>query len=188
MDSAIDIDVFKRRLSETVAWCFKRINPEEPAHCLRSIDLRPPGVLMCPRFNIEIHEIVQAVVDERAHWIHTWHKNFDKFPAGLAGGRLLICSSATESIPDGGVTELSKGFYDEDDMPPWDTWLCYLENDVHSHLGHIYQRQYLVSWVPPQFIELANIGVEGHFLDCMHWATQADTPFTRKLKTAGLLG
>jgi hypothetical protein len=65
----------------------------------------------------------------------------------LAGGRLLFCTSATESIPYGHVSAASQGFYDEDDLPPWDTWLYYFEPDKEI-IGSGYQPEYLLSWVP----------------------------------------
>ena len=105
----------------------------------------------------------------------------------LAGGRLLFCTSATESIPDGHVSAASQGFYDEDDLPPWDTWLYYIEPDKEIE-GLAYQPEYLVSWVPRAWIDLAQIGVKEHFLDCMRWGEQTDIAFTRQLRYAGLLG
>lgn len=186
MESTIELAIFKKRLSETIAWCNEHIVPEDPVGSLRTKGLRPPGLKLCHRFNIDLHDVVQAIADERASSLQYWLKTHS-LPAGLANGHLLICTSAQESIPDGAVTELSKGFYDDDDMPPWDTWLCYLYDDEILSNGKIYRCEYLVSWVPPEFIDLANIGVEKHFLDCMTWATDADTPFTRQLKAAGLL-
>jgi len=183
MESTIELDVFKKRLNETVAWCNKHIVPDDPARSLRSLDLRPPTLRLCPRLNIDLHDVVQAIADERAHWVTVWNLK----SSGVTNGRLLICTSATESIPDGAVTEESKGFYDDDDMPPWDTWLCYLYNEEILSNRKLYRREYLVSWVPPEFIDLANIGVEMHFLGCMTWAKEEDTPFTRQLTTADLL-
>nr|AUN36936.1 hypothetical protein [uncultured bacterium] len=75
-------------------------------------------------------------------------------------------------------------------MPPWDTWLYYIksEKEVFPSVGKEYQPEYLVSWVPAAWLGLAKIGVEGHFLDCMHWAEQIEIGFTRQLRAAGLSG
>jgi hypothetical protein len=186
MESTISIECFKKRLAETIVWCSERTNPDDPAYSLRSNDLRPPGLRLCHNLKTELSEVVEPIVDQRAFWINNWRKNNLDLLVGMAG-RLLICTSATESIPDGAVTELSKGFYDEDDMPPWDTWLCYLEEGSAGEGSPSYRTQYLLSWVPAQFVELANIGVETHFMGCMRWALQESTVFTRQLESAGLL-
>jgi hypothetical protein len=44
-----------------------------------------------------------------------------------------------------------------DNIPPWDTWICFLE-------------QYLVSWVPPQLRDLANDGIDANPEQCILWS------------------
>jgi hypothetical protein len=178
MQERIGLYIFKKRLAETIAWRSDRAVASNPAHGLRSSALRPPGLRMVARFRSEMHDVVQAVVDERAFWIHSRHKNLDLLSSGLANGRLLLCTSAADSTPDDQVMAASEGFYDDNHLPPWDTWLCYLGDK---------KRQYAVSWVPPQLLRLADIGVEEHSLKHMRWAEQEDTHFTRQLKTENLL-
>jgi len=180
MDATIDISIFQKRLAQTIAWCSSRVVVTEPATCLRSLDLRPPGTWIASRLNYKWDEIVTAIAEERERRLH--------YPGalsiGLAKGRLLICSSITEAIPDGGPTEESLGFIDDDELPPWDTWLCYLEDDTPDSQ---YRHSYLVSWVPPEFIDLTQAASEVHFLDCLRWADTENTTFTRQLRAAGLL-
>lgn len=189
MNTTIKIDIFKKRLAETIAWCSKRVK-DEPTDKLRSSELRPPGWRLNHRLNLQLCDVVEAIVAERAYCVQNWadfreHKTAE----GLAGGRLLFCTSATMSIPDGYVTQASNGFYDEDDMPPWDTWLCYWGTERHYAAGNDkrYQIEYLVSWVPASLIELANVGVEKHFMDCMSWAAKENEPFSHQLRFADLM-
>ncbi len=55
---------------------------------------------------------------------------------------------------------LTKGFFDVNNVPPWDTWVCYLD-------------RYLVSWVPPVLEELASAGIRVNPEECIQWATPA---------------
>ena len=119
IDSAIDTDVFRQRLVETLAWCDKHSVPDDPAHSLRSGILRPRGLELVSWLKVELPQAVQALADERARLLSV-NGSPESPPGSLANGRLLICTSATESLPDGYVTEESRGFYDDDDMPPWD--------------------------------------------------------------------
>ena len=183
----INIEDFRIRLAEAILWCSGHLSPSDPALSLRSAILRPPGLRVCDSLRIGLQEIVNAVAGQRATLISNQDRNRMKPACDLAGGRLLICTSATESIPDGHVSAASRGFYDEDDLPPWDTWLYYIQPDKEI-IVRSYQPEYLVSWVPKTWIELATIGVKEHFLDCMRWAEQTDIAFTRQLRDAGLLG
>jgi hypothetical protein len=192
---SIDIEGFRIRLAETIAWCTQgNFNPDfvvhRPALSLRSLILRPPGLRISSRLGVELQRIVNAVAEERAYLVQAWSHKAVKPARDLAGGRLLLCTSATESIPDGYVSSASEGFYDDDDLPPWDTWLYYLESgkEAPTTLRPGYQPEYLLSWVPAVCVGLAKVGVEEHFLDCMRWATQVDIPLTRRLSEAGLLG
>ena len=71
----------------------------------------------------------------------------------LAGGRLLLFVPA-ETLDDGAARYSSKGFFDVHNSPPWDTWIGFID-------------QHVVSWVPPQLIELANAGVEVNPEQCI---------------------
>jgi hypothetical protein len=47
---------------------------------------------------------------------------------------------------------------------------------------------FLVAWVPPAFIELANGGIEVNPEECIVWLDTLDNPFTRALKRLNLIG
>jgi len=63
-----------------------------------------------------------------------------------------------ENLFDGAAKYSSKGFFDFNNVPPWDMWIRYLDN-------------YLVSWVPPVLDELASAGIEVNPEQCIQWAT-----------------
>ena len=185
MNSTIDIDIFKKRLAQTIAWCSSRVVAEEPVTCLRSFDLRPPGTWVASLLNLQWDTIVDAIALERERRLHYP----GKLPVGLSDGRLLIASGITEGVGDGASEAESLGFVAEDDLPAWDTWLCYLREDSlnQSFPDHLSRYEYLASWVPPEFLELAQGAIEVQCVGCLSWAKNVDTAFTRQLKTAGLL-
>jgi hypothetical protein len=182
----IDIEDLRIRLAEAILWCTGHLSPDDPATSLRSSILRPPRLTAPDSVKIGSEEIVNTVARRRANLVSNQDRIRVNPARDLAGGRLLFCTSATESIPDGYVSTASEGFYDEDDLPPWDTWLYYIVPDMEI-VGGAYAPECLVSWVPAAWIDLAMIGVKEHFLDCMQWAEQIDIPLTRQLRSGGLL-
>ena len=109
---------------------------------------------------------------------------------GLGGGR-LICTDPYP--PWGGAAEsASHEFFDEEDLPPWDTWIAYLperniaqpaslEDAANVHF-------YLVSWVPPEFVDLVQAGIEASSFGSIQWATDLDIEDLRALKARGSFG
>jgi hypothetical protein len=73
----------------------------------------------------------------------------------FADGKLLLFAPE-ETLSDGAATYASKGFFDVDNIPPWDTWVCYFE-------------RYVVSWVPPRLVALANAGIDANPEQCISW-------------------
>lgn len=153
----------------------------------------------------ERQKIVDTLADERAKLLRSTGNYPDGLVEDLEGGRLLICFGPTESVWDGASEVESRGFFDEYDIPPWDSWLCWTretpeESQVRrqefSRLRTTFlpdraldwERSYLISWVPPQLIEVATSGIEVNPVDCIHFAHVEDTIFTRQLCEAGWLG
>ena len=122
---------------------------------LRSFPLQPMRFL--PRQSVEEHrEIVNAVVMRRAAILQSEARVPINPGSELKAGRLLLFAPS-ETLSDGAARYASKGFFDDDNVPAWDTWIAYLEN-------------YVVSWVPPQLIELVNDGVDANPERCILWA------------------
>ena len=58
---------------------------------------------------------------------------------------------------DGAAKYSSNGFFDVNNVPPWDIWVAFSE-------------QTLVSWVPPMLLELAQKGIDANPEGCIRWA------------------
>jgi hypothetical protein len=69
-------------------------------------------------------------------------------------GRLLLFVPS-ETLMDGGAKYTSNGFFDVNNVPPWDTWVS---------------DRTLVSWVPPVLVETAQRGIDVNPEACIVWS------------------
>ena len=122
---------------------------------LRSQDLQPESFFQgrCPE---KRSEIVARVVALRAEKLQSEKRSPTQPTSDLAGGKLLLFAPE-DSVLDGAAQYASKGFFDVDNVPPWDTWICFVE-------------KYVVCWVPPQLLELADSGVNADPVQSLLWA------------------
>jgi hypothetical protein len=115
----------------------------------------------------------------------------DVVPASdLQGGRLLAYFP-DDTLSDGVAGEESNGFFDEANIPPYDTWV-WMVQDVRTitrknGTTEEMPANFLVAWVPPAFIELANKGILANPEECIAWLDQLDNPFTRTLRRSNLI-
>ena len=97
----------------------------------------------------------------------------------LATGRLLVWERDT-TVDDGVGQAETKGYLDESDMPPWDTWVAYV--DPHPEAG------YLVSWVPEPFVAAVGRAVEVNAYEALYWLRDSKLLLAQVLGSEGLLG
>jgi len=99
--------------------------------------------------------IVEDLVRRRADRLRDEGRYPQTILSGLANGRLLEYVP-DENLFDGAARYASKGFFDVNNVPAWDTWVYFFQ-------GH------LISWVPPQLVELVNDGVDANPERCIFW-------------------
>jgi hypothetical protein len=124
---------------------------------LRSSELRSCAALLFqPGENRT--ELVEALAEKRASLL----RDMNAFPAAvssdLAGGRLLVYEPDS-NVEDGASEYMSKGYFDERDAPPWDTWVCYFDCQ-------------LISWVPPCLLDLVRAGIGTNPVDCSRFVEE----------------
>lgn len=79
-------------------------------------------------------------------------------PEFVKSGRLLLYFPS-ENLACGAAHESSGGFYDFDNVPPWDLWVGFADRA-------------LVSWVPPRLIVAAQMGIDVNPENCIQWMQQ----------------
>jgi hypothetical protein len=72
------------------------------------------------------------------------------------GGRLLLYTPS-ENLACGAAEASSNGFFDVNNVPPWDIWVEFSEGT-------------LVSWVPPALTDVAQMGIYVNPEACIRWA------------------
>jgi hypothetical protein len=101
--------------------------------------------------------LVEKLAEKRASFLRDLNASPTE-PSDLAGGRLLIYELEF-SVHDGASEYMSKGYFDEQDAPPWDTWICYAGPQ-------------LISWVPPSLLGLVQAGISANPVDCIRFAEE----------------
>ena len=117
---------------------------------LRDTAVRPSASLAEARTEQAREEIVRSVVVTRSDLLDGQGLFYD---ANV--GRLLVYAP-DENLADGAAQHTSQGFFDGDNVPPWDTWVTF------SH-------GILVSWVPPKFVGIAQSGIDVNPEYCIWW-------------------
>jgi hypothetical protein len=191
-----DLSELRIRLAETIAWSSARSFPGVGR--LRTAELRPS--LLGPLQSDTMGEwgdadirrsVVETVADERARLLHAAGGYPQKAYGDLAGGRLLLYAP-DDNLFDGAAEFSSQGFFDVNNAPPWDTWVCYVrDSEQERQIWAGYERyeafSVLVSWVPPSLLKPAHEGIWANPEQCIAWADTVDCTFTRSLVAAGLL-
>lgn len=99
-------------------------------------------------------EAVAGVVAKRSQLVSLTSP--PEHDAAKAGGRLLLYVPS-ENLADGAAQYSSNGFFDVNNVPPWDIWVAFSERT-------------LVSWVPTALVELAQKGIDVNPEGCIRWA------------------
>jgi len=91
-----------------------------------------------------------------------------------------------ENLFDGVAEQVSKGFFDVNNIPPYDTWVWMVRNvrtfEYADGAKGETEANYLVAWVPPEFIPLARAGVDANPEGCILWLDTLDDEFVRSLR------
>ena len=97
---------------------------------------------------------VTEVVAQRSQWTSKMSSGGDALNA--AGGRLLLYDPK-DNLACGAAEFSSNRFFAVNNVPPWDIWVDFSEGT-------------LVSWVPPAFVDLAQMGIDVNPEQCIRWA------------------
>jgi hypothetical protein len=163
-DISGSLQPFQERLAETVSWAARRApDGSTLGEALRSSLLAPPAATPWP-------ETLRSVAEKRLVQLgRSWRRTLDP----LGGGRLMVYFP-TPPHSRGAARNISDGFFDERDAPPWDTWVAYIEET---------SRSYLVAWVPPFAFAQASAGI-GAAGRSLAWLDKSGVVLGEKVRTA----
>lgn len=159
------------RLREAAAWCSTRLEKGPPHEVLRTKDFQP-GVLDRSRF-----ETLASICLERQRQLSSTVSGTTDLPQGRL---LLFYPDAT--LSDGAADAETNGYFDEDNIPPWDTWVAYFE-ESRSDVSF---GAYILCWVPRALVELVDGGIEVNPEECIQWLTASKTELSVILSKSGI--
>lgn len=183
LDHPHDQKRFIERLTETVAWCTTAGSLSQPDTSLRTC--RPD----CQDLASQFHQVF-AVAHRR--WNRLWSIGRRDLTAvsDLCGGR-LVAYFPDDNLSCGTAQHQSRGFFDVKNIPPYDTWVWMVGNtrtyDRTDGSKGEHDANYLVAWVPPDFIQLASDGIAVNPEECIMWLDTLDDEFVRSLRRLNLL-
>jgi hypothetical protein len=150
-------------IARTIRWAAPRTNIRDPQRCLRS-ELARPRTLEKDYFAA----VAMACLPRRVDVVTPAARD-------LAGGRLLIyfpdldlCCGAAEAE--------SQGFFDVWNCPPRDTWVACIQETSGPD-------PYLLAWVPPALIPLADRGIQVNPEQCILWLDDSDVELRAAMRT-----
>jgi hypothetical protein len=98
---------------------------------------------------------MSAIIETRSTLIRDTHIGNADLALAQSKGKLLLYEPL-ETVTDGAAAAASRGFFDIEDAPPWDTWF-------------LYSRGTIFSWVPESLAQNAQAGIDANPVDCIHW-------------------
>jgi hypothetical protein len=122
------LTTFRQSLAEAIAWCTAHATLADPEWSLRTSAL-DPGPLSFDLSLIERQAYMATVVQARSHLLRDAGLHSLMPATDLAGGRLLLFD-LDGSASDGAAANDSRGFFDDDNVPPWDCWVLYVADPL----------------------------------------------------------
>jgi hypothetical protein len=178
-----DQRMFIKHLTEAVSWCRDTGLPSQPRTSLRTCKVALDDLTS------QSHQVFRVCLERSRRLWASGKQNLSPV-ADLCGGRLLAYFP-DDNLFDGAAEAESQGFFDVNNIPPYDTWVWMVRNVRSSAYadgacGEM-DANYLVAWVPPDLIQLANAGVAVNPEACILWLDTLDDEFVRSLRRLGFI-
>src|SRR5262249_10082923 len=147
---------FIEQLTQAIAWCREAGSLLQPRTSLRTCKCEPN--------DLESQSLqVFSVSLERSRRLRASGQHHLPPVTDRCGGR-LSAYFPDDNLFDGVAEPESRGFFDVCNIPPYDTWVWMVRNMrafayADGARGEM-EGNYLVAWVPPDFIQLASSGID----------------------------
>jgi len=101
------------------------------------------------KYLFKFGQVVNKVIDDKKNRL----KHSDTL---LTLDGQWLCFDPSSTMYDEVAEELSSGFFDSDDVPPPEFWVCF-DNEL------------LISFIPSKFLVVANLGVDSCISGSLNW-------------------
>jgi hypothetical protein len=166
MGTVVSPELFRSRLNEAMRWYSLAGSLKQP-NAFWSSELKPIRALGDLNYR-QRADLVGEVCDKRARVLRQLGTN--ERGASWGGQGTLLLYDPDQNLFDGAAQEITRGYFDVDNVPPWDTWVAYV---VERPRKRAYD-SYLVSWIPKQHLELVAKGLWANPEQCLSWADDID--------------
>lgn len=158
---------------ETITWC--KLTPDgPPATRFRSPELKPGGTVEPAIYS---SSLVQSICQHRSALLK---KRKAPVVHNFGGDGRFLLFFPGRSLFDGAAEFSSNGYFNSENEPPWDTWVFFGEASP-SPQSEDY-RFYLLSWVPEDYLSIAQSGVEVNPEACLEWLDESVHVDSAKLR------
>ena len=145
----------KNELREAQAWCAAKADLARPKDCFRDERLRPQ--MLPPSRRDAVDDV------RRNRRLYSDRQVPGNLETVIAGGRLIAYSPDCHLAC--GMSEVeTKGYFDVNNTPPWDTWVALLHAPNAKHW-----ESSLIAWVPSVFVPLVQAGINVIPEQCVLW-------------------
>ena len=138
MQDVFDLNEFKLRLSETIAWCAPRVNPHDIKNTLWSLlpdIIHDAGYINYMRFCAPVCQMRTVLIEEFHNPYGRQTVSMPTLSPGLQAGRLLVYFAQYDTA-DGTAAAQTKYFSDVGDaLPAWDTWVYFGGEVLNNESG-----------------------------------------------------
>ena len=145
------------RVHQAAAWCEAQAKTDDPHGSLRQLGGPGDGGVTA--------DSVRKLCAEREDRLGVAQPVTSSLP-----GQLLVLEM-DEQLADGASEVATGGYFDVDNVPPWDSWIALFEN-----VGEGDRSRALLSYVPRSLLDLAARGVWSNPERCLLWLHELDPP------------
>jgi hypothetical protein len=158
-------------ISETAIWCDSVADKTSPHKSLRSLPMQAMAFRQS-RYNYiyDVHKL-------RYSYLYSRNKLPKAFPKSLIQEGQLLVFFPDMNLADGAASVQTDGYFEGDNLPPWDTWIDYFEEPIFEGEDRSV-RKYLVAWVPPVFVEQVQEGIRVNPEKCIQWLEDSHNVFS----------
>jgi len=141
----MNLSDFNIEMSVTAAWCVTQYNYGDLSAAFRSDEIKPEQDIR--DFSVPLKSKVNAV----AKLVKSREETCLENKHNINKGRVIIFFPE-RSLADGILSLETKGFFDENDMLPWDTWFYYGKEkfDLDD------EEEFLLAWIPEGNCEMVS--------------------------------